>query len=55
MAAAPGSNVAKTDSLNGFTDNAALPNIHLALPKGHMQENVSKLFEDAGIKVRRAR
>ena len=26
--------------------------IHLALPKGHMQENVFKLFEDAGIKVR---
>jgi ATP phosphoribosyltransferase len=27
--------------------------IHLALPKGHMQENVFKLFEDAGIKVLR--
>jgi hypothetical protein len=26
--------------------------IHLALPKGHMQENVFKLMEDAGIKVR---
>ena len=25
--------------------------IHLALPKGHMQENVFKLFEDAGMKV----
>lgn len=25
--------------------------IHLALPKGHMQEGVFKLFEDAGIKV----
>lgn len=25
--------------------------IHLALPKGHMQENISKLLEEAGIKV----
>jgi ATP phosphoribosyltransferase len=25
--------------------------IHLALPKGHMQENVFKLFEDSGLKV----
>ena len=25
--------------------------IHLALPKGHMQENVFKLFEEAGIKI----
>ena len=25
--------------------------IHMALPKGHMQENVFKLFEDAGITV----
>lgn len=25
--------------------------IHLALPKGHMQENVFKLFEEAGLKV----
>jgi hypothetical protein len=27
--------------------------IHLALPKGHMNEGVSKLLEEAGIKVRR--
>ena len=26
--------------------------IHLALPKGHMQENVFRLFEEAGLKVR---
>jgi hypothetical protein len=26
--------------------------IHLALPKGHMQENVFKMLEDAGVKVR---
>ena len=26
--------------------------IHLALPKGHMQEGVFRLFEDAGMKVR---
>jgi ATP phosphoribosyltransferase len=25
--------------------------IHLALPKGHMQENVFKLFADAGIQA----
>jgi ATP phosphoribosyltransferase len=25
--------------------------IHLALPKGHMQENVFKLMEEAGVKV----
>ena len=25
--------------------------IHLALPKGHMQENVFKLFEEAGLKI----
>lgn len=25
--------------------------VHLALPKGHMQENIFKLFEDAGVKV----
>lgn len=25
--------------------------VHLALPKGHMQENIFKLFEEAGLKV----
>ncbi len=29
------------------------PLIHLALPKGHMQENVFKLLEEAGMKVSR--
>lgn len=28
------------------------PLIHLALPKGHMQENIFKLMEEAGVKVR---
>lgn len=31
---------------------AAVQPIHLALPKGHMQEQVFKLFEEAGLKVR---
>ncbi len=30
------------------------PLIHLALPKGHMQENIFKLLEEAGMKVRAA-
>ena len=37
--------------MNGAA-KAEEPIIHLALPKGHMQENVFKLLEEAGMKVR---
>jgi ATP phosphoribosyltransferase len=35
----------------GGASGAETEFIHLALPKGHMQENVFKLLEEAGIKV----
>jgi ATP phosphoribosyltransferase len=33
------------------TDRAAVPTVHLALPKGRMQENVLRLLDDAGIRL----
>lgn len=37
----------------GAAATAEEPTISMALPKGHMMENVFKLMEDAGLKVRR--
>jgi hypothetical protein len=35
-----------------MSDSSKEEVIHLALPKGHMQENIFKLLEEAGMKVR---
>lgn len=38
-------------NLTASAEMPPVPVIHLALPKGHMQENVQKLLEEAGVKI----
>jgi hypothetical protein len=42
--------ITATSKMNGAPADDG-PVIHLALPKGHMQENIFKLLEEAGMKV----